>query len=98
MSLASSAFLSFLAVLGFRYEVTDNYLKLTNTYSCFWLLLFCFFVWAIYRALHEKDRALLVWAALFGLIISTFLPSASVFSKCGAYPGSGKAGCIWSIF
>ena len=72
MSLASSAFLSFLAVLGFRYEVTDNYLKLTNTYSCFWLLLFCFFVWAIYRALHEKDRALLVWAALFGLIISTF--------------------------
>ena len=72
MALIFSVFLSFLAVYGFRYEVTDNYLVLTNTYSFFWLLLFCFFVWTLNRVMHEKDRSLLLCSALFALIISTF--------------------------
>ncbi|MBQ6509681.1 MAG: hypothetical protein IJI07_09445 [Flexilinea sp.] len=72
MTLIISVLLGFIAVCGFRYEVTDDYLKLTNTYSFFWLMLFCFFVWALYRAMHEKDRPLLLCSALFALIISTF--------------------------
>ena len=35
MAIVISVFLSFLAVYGFRYEVADDYLKLTNTYSFF---------------------------------------------------------------
>ena len=72
MAIVFSVFLSFLAVYGFRYEVTDNYLKLTNTYSFFWLLLFCFFTLILYRVFHEKDRPLVLCSALFALIISTF--------------------------
>ena len=42
MAIVFSVLLSFIAICGFRYEVTDDYLKHTNTYSPFWLLLFCF--------------------------------------------------------
>ncbi len=72
MAIAFSVFLSFLAVYGFRYEVTDDYLKLTNTYSFFWLLLFCFFTLILYRVFHEKDKPLVLCSALFALVISTF--------------------------
>ena len=72
MAIVFSVLLSFIAICGFRYEVTDDYLKHTNTYSPFWLLLFCFFVWALYRAAHEKDRLLLRCSVFFALVISTF--------------------------
>ena len=72
MTLILSAALSILAIHGFRFEVTDNYIKLNNTYTFYWILLFVFITGTLYRVFSEKEKRLLGCSALFSFIISTF--------------------------
>ena len=68
MELIFSLILSFFAVRGFRYTVTEEGLTPVNTESFLWLPLLLFFVWVIRRSLREKDRARILCSALFGVI------------------------------
>ena len=72
MELFFSIILSFLAVRGFRYTVTEEILSPVNTESFIWLLLLLFFIWVLNRSLREKDKALILYSALFGIIIALF--------------------------
>ena len=72
MELFFSIILSFLAVRGFRYTVTEEILSPVNTESFIWLLLLLLFIWVINRSFREKDKALILYSALFGIIIALF--------------------------
>ena len=72
MELFFSIILSFLAVRGFRYTVTEEILSPVNTESFIWLLLLLIFIWVINRSFREKDKALILYCALFGIIIALF--------------------------
>ena len=72
MTLIFSIALSILAIHGFRFEVTNNYIKLNDTYSFYWILLFVFITGTLYRAFSEKEKRLAGCCALFSFIISTF--------------------------
>lgn len=72
MTLIISIVLSILAIHGFRFEITDNYIKLNNTYTFYWIPLFVFIIGTLYRVLSEKEKRLLCCSALFSFIISTF--------------------------
>lgn len=72
MTLFISLLLSFAAVRGFRFAITADYIKSADLYSFSWLLLFFFLIWTLYRVLTQKNKRLIVYAALFALIISTF--------------------------
>ena len=70
MTLLTAILISFIAVRGFRYTVTEEILSAVNTESFIWLLLLLFFIWVIDRSLREKDKALILYSALFGIIIA----------------------------
>ena len=72
MTLIISIVLSILAIHGFRFDVTDNYIKLNNTYTFYWILLFVFITGTLYRVFSEKEKRLFCCSALFSFIISTF--------------------------
>ena len=65
MTLIISIVLSILAIHGFRFDVTDNYIKLNNTYTFYWILLFVFITGTLYRVFSEKEKRLLCCSALF---------------------------------
>ena len=67
MELFFSIILGFLAVRGFRYTVTEEILSPVNTESFIWLLLLLFFIWVIDRSFRAKDKALILYSALFGI-------------------------------
>ena len=70
MEFIVSLILSFFAVRGFRYTVTEEGLSPVNTESFLWLPLLLFFVWVIQRSLREKNTARIMYSALFGIIIA----------------------------
>ena len=72
MILIISVALSTLAIHGFRFEVTDNYIKLNNTYTFYWMLLLLFITVTLYHAFSEKEKRSLGCSVLFSFIISTF--------------------------
>ena len=83
MILAVSIILSFIAVRGFRFNLTADGLALGNTESFAWLLLFFFFLRVLYLTFTEKDRARIITAGLFGLIIGIFYTLGLSFEKRG---------------
>lgn len=70
MELILSLILSFFAVRGFRYTITEEGLSPVNTESFLWLPLLLFFIWVVQRILQGKDRKLILCSALFGVIIA----------------------------
>ena len=72
MTLFFSLLLGFLAVRGFRFEVTETGFLLRNTESFLWLLLLVFFVTVLQSSIRESDRRLKVYAALYSFLISVF--------------------------
>ena len=72
MTLILSIVLSILAIHGFRFEITDNYIKLNDTYTFYWILLLLFITGTLYRVFCEKNKRLMGCSALFSFIISTF--------------------------
>ena len=68
MSLTIAMIVSFLAVRGFRFLVTDKGFALTNTESFNWLLLFLFFSAVIFQSFREPDRKLKLYSLLFAFI------------------------------
>ena len=81
MVLALSLLLAFIAVCGFRMELTTNYLVLGNTESFTWLLVFLFFTWVIYQSIREKDKKLKLCAALFAVTAALFYVLGLSLSK-----------------
>lgn len=72
MELILSLIFSFFAVRGFRYTLTGDGLTMANMESFLWLLLMLFFVWVMKLSCKEKDRRLIAYSALFGVIIASF--------------------------
>ena len=72
MALFLSLILSFVTVRGFRFAISADYLEPVDLYSFGWVLLFFFLVWALHRVITQKDKRLIIHAAVFALIISTF--------------------------
>lgn len=81
MTLAFSLLLAFLAVCGFRMELTTDYLALVNTESFIWLLVFLFFARVIYLSIREKDKRLKIFAAVFAVISAVFYVLGISISK-----------------
>ena len=81
MKLAFSLLLAFIAVCGFRMELTTDYLALVNTESFIWLLVFLFFARVIYLSIREKDKRLKIFAAVFAVISAVFYVLGISISK-----------------
>ncbi len=81
MTLAVSMLISFLAVRGFRMEITASGFSMVNTQSFNWLLLFLFFILVLSRSAAERDRRLKTCAALFGLAAAVFYSAGICFEK-----------------
>lgn len=72
MRLFLTVILSFFAVRGFRYTITDEGLVMRNMESFLWVLLLLFFSWVIHQSFRKKDKRLSACSALFGIIIAVF--------------------------
>ena len=83
MKLFISFVLSFIAVRGFRFELTgEGYAGTnTNTVSFVWLLLFLFFFAVILNSLRETDRKLIGISCLFAFITAAFYIAGISFEK-----------------
>ena len=81
MTLAFSLLLAFIAVCGFRMELTTDYLALVNTESFIWLLVFLFFARVIYLSIREKDKRLKIFASGFAVITAAFYVLGISLSK-----------------
>ena len=81
MTLAFSLLLAFIAVCGFRMELTTDYLVLINTESFIWLLVFLFFARVIYLSIREKDKRLKIFASGFAVITAAFYVLGISLSK-----------------
>lgn len=81
MDLTISILISFLAVRGFRFELTGDGLVQVNTLSFIWLLTFLFFVWILCRSRKETDRRLKAYAGLLSFILACFYAAGLGFEK-----------------
>ena len=81
MTLAAAILISFLAVRGFRLDITATGFSLNNTESFIWLLLMLFFVWVITRSRRETDKRLKLYSALYSLLIALFYCLGICFEK-----------------
>ena len=72
MQLIFAIVMSFLAVRGFRYDLTGDGLVLRNTLRFDWLLLFLFLLIILYRSFRDPDRRLKGFSALFAGITAVF--------------------------
>ena len=72
MELFLTLLLSFFAARGFRYHITNEGLVMRNTESFLWLILMLFFAWVIRQSFRSKDKRLIGFSALFGIIIASF--------------------------
>lgn len=81
MILAAAIMISFLAVRGFRFNITVNGFELVNTESFIWLLLMIFFVCVIIRSSKETDKRLKAYSALFSILIALFYCLGISFEK-----------------
>lgn len=80
MSLLISLLISFLAVRGFRFDMTRTGLVLRNTESFVWLLLLLFFCWVCVKSWKDPDRRLKRCAALYGILIAVFTVLGKILS------------------
>ncbi len=83
MALTISVILSFFAVRGFRFEITEEGLVLRNTETFLWLLLFVLFSYVLYRSFKDPDRHRKGYSLLFGVIVSLFYILGMSFEKAG---------------
>ncbi len=81
MFIAAAILISFLAVRGFRFDITHKGFELANAESFIWLLLMLFFVWVIIRSSKETDKRLKTYSALFSLLIALFYCLGISFEK-----------------
>ncbi len=81
MTLIAAFVISFLAIRGFRYELTGDGFLPVNTESFFWLLLFLFFLTVILFSFREKDRKLILASCLYAVITAVFYIAGSGFEK-----------------
>ena len=81
MIIAAAILISFLAVRGFRFDITHEGFELANAESFIWLLLMLFFVWVIIRSSRETDKRLKAYSALFSLLIALFYCLGISFEK-----------------
>ena len=80
MTLFVSLLISFLAVRGFRFEMTRTGLALRNTESFVWLLVFLFFCWICVKSRKNPDRRLICFAAVYGILIAMFTVLGKILS------------------
>ena len=81
MILAAAILVSFLAVRGFRFDITFSGFELVNTESFIWLLLMIFFICVIIRSRKETDKRLKAYSALFSILIALFYCLGISFEK-----------------
>ena len=72
MALFFSLILSYAAVRGFRFRITETGFSPVNLESFNWLIFFIIFTVILYQSIVEKDRRLKVYASAFSVIIAVF--------------------------
>ena len=72
MTLAAAILISFLAVRGFRFDVTTDGFSLNDSESFSWLILMLFFIWVITISRKETDKRLKIYSLLFSIITALF--------------------------
>ena len=98
-----SLLISFSAIYGFRYSITEAGLIMQNTLSFIWLPVMLFFAFVIDKSLKEKNSRLKIFAALFAVITAACYIAGAGMERMKSiswiWREAGAAGkVIWLFF